>query len=105
MSLAALVLVLLLNLPEYWHKATWLDLWSADYAAQGVLVATAAFWARHREALGMACVFGLLRAGCISIWPEASDPAGSICVAQTGLPITVGLLGAACWTAGRLTRG
>lgn len=104
-SLAALVLVLLLNLSEYWHKATPWDVWAADKVAQGLLVASAPFWARHRGAAGMALVFGVARAGCTAMWPDASDAGGSICDAQTGLPLTIGLLGAACWTAGRLTRG
>lgn len=101
-NVLALIAVLMLNASEFWRPLTPWDTWHADYMAQGVLIALAPFWARHWAAATVAVIFGIARTGCAALWPEASDPNGSICDRQTGLPITVGLLAAALWALERI---
>lgn len=105
MSIAALVVVLVLNLPEYWRALTPWNIWSADYIAQGAFVALAPWWTRYPAVCVLGVTCGLLRTGCEAIWPNASDPGGSICDAQTGLPLTLGVTSlAALYVAWRYRR-
>jgi len=92
-AVCALVLVLVLNVPEFWHKAMPWDVWAADQVAQGLLLVSAPYWAMYREAAVMGVLFGIARAMCVGLWPDASDENGSICDAQTGRAFTVGFLG------------
>lgn len=88
------VLVLLLGMPEFWVRLTPYDIWAADSIAVGLLVAllAAVCYRRWPTAAALAFVFGAGRSACTAVWPDASDAKGSICDAQTGLPLTLAVL-------------
>jgi hypothetical protein len=99
--------VIALSMPEAWAWMTPYDLWASDQIAVGVLIATlgACAWRVSPFAAICAVVIGMARTSCVAIWPTASDAAGSICDAQTGMPLTVGVLAMALYALGRLSRG
>lgn len=100
-------LILILSSPEAWHSWLGIDVWAADQIGQGLLVCTlaACVWIHNKPAAILAGVFGISRTSCVAIWPNASDAAGSICDAQTGIPLTVGVLAVALYALGRMNRG
>ena len=100
------LLVLLLNLPEHWHGLFALDVWAADQVAQGLTIALLAglAWPRNRVAAFAAGLFGLSRATCVGLWPNASDSLGSVCDSQTSMPLTVAFLAAVLFAVGRTSR-
>lgn len=107
MKTFACFFALLLCFPEVWSQWTPYDVWAADQIGLGLLLAMcgALLWRRHLALSCVLLIFGFARTGCVAAWPEASDAAGSICDAQTGLPLTVGVLGVLLYTVERLRRG
>jgi hypothetical protein len=100
-------LLIALATPEAWAWLTPYDLWAADQIAVGLAIATlgACLLGRNTFAAFCAIVIGTFRTSCVAIWPNASDAAGSICDAQTGLPLTVGFLALALYALGKVCRG
>lgn len=71
------------------------DVWAADQISVGVLLLLLAIreWMRgNRLVAGIVATYGVGRAGCTALWPDASDAQGSICDKQLGFPLTVALL-------------
>lgn len=94
-----MVVVLLLGMPEFWHRLTPYDVWAADQIAVGLLVLLLAAMSYRmtrdrlvRLASRVAAVLGVGRSACTAVWPNASDAQGSICDSQLGLPLTLALL-------------
>lgn len=106
MKALALAVLLVLSMPESWAGLTPFDVWAVDQIAQGLLIAmlAALSWRWCRVLAFSGVVFGLARSGCTAAWPDAADPHGSICDAQTGIPLTVAVLGLALFFVGRMTR-
>lgn len=109
-ALSALVAALAVNMPEAWHWLTPYGVWAADKIAQGglqcalavilVTVLRKEYW----PACAVLLVFGMARAVCTAVWPDASDAGASIFDTQTGIPGTLIIAALAAFAAERLAR-